>query len=386
MNLQSLHVLVVGAATGGSATALLLARAGATVTLVERFTQHNAVGAGLALAANGRAVLDALGLGPALGSMLESPGARVTNARGRTLAVPPAGARIGVITRSRLQDVLVDAVLAEPRIACRFGTTLEHATPDGTVVLAAGDQRHTEQFDLVIGADGIHSRVRESGAFGAHVRRTGVRYLRALVPVDVSEAIEAWTPAGLFGAVPIDGGAYLYASCAAPAVTRAIHARDLEALRAAWSAAYPPAARLLAAVPRFEDLLIHEVVRVDCARWHDGRLALLGDAAHAMAPNLGQGANSALVDAAVLVRALRTAPDIAAALADYGARRQQKVRAVADTAQRLGRLADVVHPLARGLRDRVLMPVVGLLPTGRQLDLLLQESPETLLNFARHTS
>jgi 2-polyprenyl-6-methoxyphenol hydroxylase-like FAD-dependent oxidoreductase len=383
MQLDRLNILVVGAATGGAATALLLARSGARVTLVERFARYAPLGAGLALAANGRAVLEGLGLGPALGASVETSALRVTDAEGRTLAAPPAGARLMVVRRSVLQELLLDAVLAEPGITCRFGTTVERAFPDGRVELVDGVTTTTECFDLVIGADGMHSRVRAGGAFGARVHHTGIRYLRTIVPVPVGEGTEAWTPAGLFGAAPIDGGTYLYASCRSPALADAIDQRDLRALRAAWSAAYPRSARLLAEVARFDDLLIHEVVCVACARWHDGRLVLVGDAAHAMAPNLGQGANSALVDAAVLVDALRSAPDVATGLARYDARRRAKVRAVANTAKRLGRFAELTHPLARALRDRVLMPLVRLLPVDRQLRALLQESPETLLHIAR---
>jgi 2-polyprenyl-6-methoxyphenol hydroxylase-like FAD-dependent oxidoreductase len=328
-------------------------------------------------------VLDALGLGPALTSVMESPGLRVTDARGHTLLTPPAGSRIGIITRSRLQEVLLDALLAEPRVRCRFGTTLERADRDGTVVLSDTNGAHTERFDLVVGADGVHSKVRASGNFGARMRRTGIHYLRALVPVTVNEGTEAWTPVGLFGAVPVDGGAYVYASCASATLAKAIVQRNLPGLVDAWRSAYALAGELLGSVTRFEQLLIHEVVRVDCDRWHDERIVLVGDAAHAMAPNLGQGANSALVDAAVLFDALREAPDLATGLADYAARRQHKVRHVADTAERLARLADLAHPLLRLLRDRVLMPVVNRLPSDQQLRAVMQESPETLARMCR---
>lgn len=380
--LSQLKILVAGAATGGAATALLLARAGAQVTIVERVREPRAIGAGLALAANGRAVLDALGLGPALETarMLTSP--RITDARGRTIALPPAGSGIAVVTRARLQEVLIDALLAEPRVTCRFGVTLERAKADGTVVLR--DETITnERFDLVIGADGVHSRVRASGDFGARLTETGIRYLRALVAVKVAEATEAWTPAGVFGAVPVEGGTYIYASCGTAALARAVVARDLDALRDAWGEAYAPARALLAGVARFEDLLVHEVLRVDCARWSSGRVVLLGDAAHAMAPNLGQGANSALVDAVVLVDSLRSATDLDSGLRAYEARRRANVRRVAERAGQLGRLAEQVHPVVRAMRDRVLMPVLARLPQEGQLNMLLQEPPEALYRMGR---
>lgn len=363
--------------------ALLLARSGARVTVVERLDKHSQVGAGLALAANGRAVLEGLGLGPALAITDDSPGLRIIDANGRTLALPPKGARFTVITRAKLHETLTDALFAEPRITCRFGTELLIAKRDGSVVLKHKETESNEQFDLVIGADGVHSRVRDGGQFGVRVRPTGIRYLRAMIPFEVDEGTEAWTSAGIFGAAPSDGGTYIFSSCASPALARAIARRDLDALHASWGAVYQRASQLLMGVRSFDDLLIHEVVRVDCNRWYDGQLVLLGDAAHAMAPNLGQGANSALVDAAVLVDALRSARDIESALITYNTRRRGKVRAVANAAERIGNLAELMHPVARALRDRVLMPLVSLLPEKRQLDALLQESPETLLRIGR---
>jgi 2-polyprenyl-6-methoxyphenol hydroxylase-like FAD-dependent oxidoreductase len=129
----------------------------------------------------------------------------------------------------------------------------------------------------------------------------------------------------------------------------------------------------------FDELLQNEVLRVECARWHDGRLVLLGDAAHAMAPNLGQGANSALVDAAVLLDELRRCETLGDGLAAYQRRRQKAVRRVADASSRLGRLAEVTHPVARTMRDRLLMPVVGLFASAKATALLLQEPTDTLL-------
>ena len=129
--------------------------------------------------------------------------------------------------------------------------------------------------------------------------------------------------------------------------------------------------------------MIHPVRRVDCERWHDGALVLVGDAAHAMAPNLGQGANSALVDAAVLLDELRRAADLPAALAAYEARRRPAVRWVADTADRLGALAEWTHPAARWLRDRLLMPAVARFAPATDPARVLQEDRGTLLAIGR---
>lgn len=385
MRPADLHVLVVGAATGGSATALLLARAGARVTLLERVAEPRAVGAGIAIAENGLAVLESLGLGPALEPARAVHGVRITDADGRTLLEPPRPApRVVMLRRSTLQRVLLDAVLAEPRITARFGREVVRADRSGTVTFrtAAGEEESLHA-DLVIGADGVHSLVRASGAFGARTRSTGIRYLRALVAPGLATGCEAWTPAGVFGSFAVDNGTYLYASCGTPECREALERRDLGALREAWGRAYGPARRLLGAVPSWDALLVNEVVRVDCARWSDGRLALLGDAAHAMAPNLGQGANSALVDGAVLLDELRRAATLDQALAAYGARRRPAVRRVADTSARLGALAERTHPAARWVRDRVLLPVAARLTSGRTTAAVLQEPAQRLLAIGR---
>src|SRR5215207_11739028 len=122
MHLADLHV-IVGGATGGGSAALLLARAGACVTLVERIAQPRAVGAGIAIAENGMAVLESLGLAPALDAAREVRGMRITDAAGRTLLAPPHPApRVIMARRATLQGVLLDAVAAEPRIERMFGT------------------------------------------------------------------------------------------------------------------------------------------------------------------------------------------------------------------------------------------------------------------------
>jgi 2-polyprenyl-6-methoxyphenol hydroxylase-like FAD-dependent oxidoreductase len=386
MDLSHLKIVVVGGATGGCAAALLLARAGARVQLIERVAEPRAVGAGIALAENGHAVLQSLGLEPALSVARPVDGVRITDAKGRTLLVPPRPTpRISMLRRSTLQQILLDAVAGEARIEGRFGTEVVDARSDGTVTVRslATDEEETIQADLIIGADGVHSCVRWCGTFDARIRQTGLHYMRALVDEGVATGVEAWTGAGVFGSFAVDGGIYLFASCGTAECRAALLARDLDALRAAWARAYAPAGELLAAVRSWDQLIINEVIRVDCRRWVDGRLALLGDAAHAMAPNLGQGANSALVDASVLLDELRNAPDVPSALASYESRRKPAVRHVADAAQRLGQVSELTNPVARWTRDHLLAPIVNMLATERATNAVLQESPRRLLAIGR---
>jgi 2-polyprenyl-6-methoxyphenol hydroxylase-like FAD-dependent oxidoreductase len=387
MVLTGLNVIVCGGATGGCAAALLLARAGANVTLVERVAEPRAIGAGIAIAENGLAVLESLGLIDALAVARPVTEVRIVDAAGRTLLAPRGEPpRAVMVRRSTLQGILLDAVAAEARIERRFGTEVLSATPAGEVTARGETGQFNLRGDLVIGADGVHSRVREGGNFGARVRSTGIRYVRMLLESEVATGTEAWTPAGLFGAFAVDGGTYAFASCGTRSLGSALDARDLAAFRTTWSRAYPASAKVLAGLREFDELLQNEVIRVDCARWYDGRLVLLGDAAHAMAPNLGQGANSALVDAAVLLDELRREETIEAGLAAYQRRRRNAVKRVSDASSRLGRLAEVTHPLPRTMRDRVLLPIVGLFATTKATSLLLQEPTDTLRTLGRNAA
>lgn len=359
MKLDDLEVVVAGAAIGGAAVALLLAEAGANVLLVERVAEPKAVGAAILLQPNGLGVLYGLGLEPTLRAQgVELREGSIVDAASRAILaapVPDFGSGLDhalVIRRSDLLAALLERVAAHPRIATRFGTTVTAATVNGHVTLDAAGRPDTLVADLVIAADGVHSALRDGGRFDARLT-PGVEYVRALGPHRPLPAImEYWTSCGLFGAASLRDATYFYASCGAPALADAVARRDLSAFRTAWAAALPLAGELLSQLSSFDQLLVNRVERVDCRRFADGRLVLLGDAAHAMSPNLGQGANSALVDAAVLTDALRRAPELGSALLTYDARRRPAVRTIQDTADRLARICEWRAPLAQGLRNR----------------------------------
>jgi len=356
MGLTDRHVAVVGGGIAGAATALLAARAGARVTLLEQRGQPFAADTGIVLQANGLAVLYGLDLDERLlrrGVPLSS--LRLADARGRTIVeVPVPRFAEGldhalVLRRTELTMALFDLIAAEPGIACRFDAQVVEAAASGELTYLCAGATQRLVADVVVGADGVHSAIRRHGGFDARLGM-GKRYVRGLGS-DVGQdrrMTEYWTGLGIFGVAPLRHGCYFYASADPPPLAHALGRRDLGAFREMWSRALPLAGDILAGVDHVEDAF---VVRVDCKRWTSGRIVLVGDAAHGMPPNLGQGAGSALADAAVLVWELAQPGDIADALTRYEARRRPAVRAVQKIAGLLARLSDVGAVGLRAIRD-----------------------------------
>jgi 2-polyprenyl-6-methoxyphenol hydroxylase-like FAD-dependent oxidoreductase len=363
------HVVVVGAGIGGLAASLVLSRVAKQVTLVERAEHPAEVGAALALQANGMAVLTRLGLLPSVARA----GARIDrmdirNASGQVLLttnMPDFGGGLDhaiAVRRTDLHQLLLDAVLGGGSVLARFGCTLLSADPGGSVVVQSSpsnggaEAATTLHADLVVGADGVSSAVRNKGGFHSKLS-AGSSYVRAIVEAPGNPWFEEfWTPLGSFGRAPLGGDTtYLWAAAHSPVVADAVSRRDLRSFAEQWRRVLPLAGELLAQVSSFDDLLLNTVRRVDCRPWFSGRLVLVGDAAHAMAPNLGQGANSALSDAVALAEALATTSSIPTALERYDNQRRPVLRRVQDVAGILQRLCNLRQSTAIRIRDAALI-------------------------------
>jgi 2-polyprenyl-6-methoxyphenol hydroxylase-like FAD-dependent oxidoreductase len=362
------HAVVVGAGIGGLAASLVLSRVATRVTLLERAERPSEVGAALALQPNGMTVLDRLGLLPAV----EAASARIDrmdirSVSGRRLLtawIPDLGAGLDhaiAVPRTNLHRLLLEAVAAVASIEPRFGWTAVSADSSGAVTITSPAENGqyggstSLRADLVVGADGVNSAVRSTGGFQSRVS-PGSSYVRAIVRGRASPWFEEyWTPLGSFGHAPLGGDlVYFWAAAHVGAAAEAVSRRDLRAFCQVWRQVLPVAADRLESVSSFDDLLVNTVRRVDCWRWFSGRLVLLGDAAHAMPPNLGQGANSALVDGVVLAEELTRAPSVRDALAGYDKRRRPLTRRLQKTAEMLQRLCGIERVTTMRARDALL--------------------------------
>ncbi len=341
---RSHRIAVVGAGTAGMATAVFLHRAGHRVTLFERVATPGPVGAGLLLQPTGLRVLERLGLVDSI----RKTGARIdrlygTTANGRPvldLRYADAGAGVhGIgIHRGALGSALWSAVQASG-IMLRPGTSVDAIDQRADhVALRHSASPTPDEFDLAVIADGTFSQLRGRLDIGASVdvypwgawwtiladpqnQHGGVLrqvYRRAdrmlgVMPVGLSPAAPASaTPAPhvtLFWSVRRDAEA-------------ALRGRGLAAWKDEVLTLAPDCDELLAQVEDSSQLVFATYADVRMYPWHDRRVVVIGDAAHATSPQLGQGANLALVDAAVLARCVAANSSVEAALAAYSAARR----------------------------------------------------------------
>ncbi len=359
------RAIVVGAGIGGLTAALALRAVDIDVLVLERAEELSEVGAGISLWPNAIKVLRDLGIGTAIekaGRPIEGGGLwdwRGRRIKGDTSAefVERFGAPLVMIHRGVLQRLLRAAL---PGQTIRHGAEVGAGDQDGHHVHARLVTGGRETGDLVIGADGLHSRVRTAVAraepplWSGLVAWRGIAELDALPGPATLRPGEHWGPGALFGMARVDDErAYWWTSArasfegASPNLERAALATRL----GDWAAPIP---QLVRATPASRIIRTGLYDRDPESRWSTGLIALLGDAAHPMLPFLGQGACQAIEDAAVLADSLRRGSgDLAGALELYARRRYKRVGWVVKRSRSLGRVAHLSGGLSATARNAV---------------------------------
>ncbi len=353
------RILIVGGGMGGLCLAVALDRQGfdpEVAEIVERSATWPVAGAGIALHANGVRVLRTLGLGePIERASGRLPRYSFMDRSGELLCSTDLERFWGdvgpclAITRVRLEEILV-AVTRSPH---RLGVALTGLRQDRERVEASFSDGSTGEYDLVVGADGIYSTVRRLAIWPVSPGYAGTMAWRSVIPsrpAGVDHLMVLLGDGRFFGLVPVgEGHTYGFAGLDAERFDEPVAGR-LERFRAHFAGFGGAVPEYLAALQSDEQLHFGPVEWVDLDRWHDGRVVLIGDAAHAAPPHMGEGGSMAMEDAVVLAESLRTADTVAGALDRYVERRRRR----AGWVQEQSRIASKAWVLPPAVRDGVL--------------------------------
>jgi 2-polyprenyl-6-methoxyphenol hydroxylase-like FAD-dependent oxidoreductase len=347
------RVIVVGGGIAGLSAAIGLRRSGHGVLVLERAPRIDPIGAGLTLFANAMSALDRLGIRDAVAAQ-GAPAKRsaILTSEGRELAQVPQDLLEGTIAihRADLQRELA-AAAGEVRLGAEITAVEQHA--DGVVV--RGGDGSKERGDLLVGADGLSSVIRSAIA-DVRPRYAGYTAWRGVSPVPVGSGrlTESWGVGERFGLVDIGRGrTYWFATKNAPeGQPDEPEGKKAEILRrfAGW---HDPIAAIADSVDEGA-ILRNDVYYLEpLPRWSEGRVVLVGDAAHATTPGVGQGAAQAMEDAVVLSDRFARSGDLAAALGEYEAIRRPRTEAVLKLSRRADRAAQLASPLGWRLRNAI---------------------------------
>jgi 2-polyprenyl-6-methoxyphenol hydroxylase-like FAD-dependent oxidoreductase len=366
------QVVIIGGGIAGQALALFLDKAGLASTVYEAYGDSHGVGGGLGLAPNGMNVIAALGLADKLkarGSLaLES---YFRDERGRLLARHDNGGdRYGQPLMSMMRSD-VHAVLAEEisarQIPVHHGKRLdwiEQGTDGVTAHFADGTQA---QGDLLIGADGVHSRTRQQVMPDApqpeFVGITGIGGAIALSdmpefsPHDAQSFTFTFGPDGFFGHCGGSAGEAMWWSNLPrdmPYTAEELKSLSPDVLRRQlqqrYAGYYEPIPSLIARTKNIIALNVFDIQSLPS--WHRGRVMLIGDAAHAVSPNAGQGASLALEDAMMLAKLLRDCGTVdAAAFQRFERDRTPRVERIVAAGRRYASDKTIVSPFRSKIRN-----------------------------------
>lgn len=378
-----MRVLIIGGGIGGLATAIGLRAQGCEPAVFEQAPQLREVGAGLSLWPNALRAADCLGVGEALrreaipegqGGLRSWKGVLLSAMNGDRLRADLGDVTV-IIHRAEFLALLHKALRGVP---ITLGARLLRVTQHSAGVVAHFADGSEAKGDVLIGADGLRSTVRD-GLFGSRPPiYAGYTSWRAVVDFDHAN-LKAGISIGRgaqVGLVPMSRDrVYWFATQNVPEGEAPLPGGDKHGLLEVFRDWHAPIPDVIRAIDEGA-LLRHDLYDRDpITKWGHGRVTLLGDAAHPMTPNLGQGACQALEDAVVLAHCLRSISDPIEALRSYARRRVERANAMVRQSRNLGRILQLNHGLLCWMRDCVFASSVFSRTQVRQLQKMVAFEP-----------
>lgn len=327
-------VAIAGAGIAGFAAAAALARKGFDVRVYERSDEPREFGAGIYLKENSLPVFDALGVGEELAARgVRIRAARIVDETGAIIVNRSVeNERLIVALRADVHNLLREAAM-EAGAELVTGRTVTGADRDGRLLFDDGE---SVEADLVIGADGQHSAVRESLGLTRVKGLLGDGATRVVIPrteADEAYSTEYWSGQHRVGVAPCSAD-LTYAFIIGPEHEERVRRLPLD--REYWTELFPHLKHVFDRVA--DDVGVHHAhPYVECTSWAAGRVAIIGDAAHAQPPNFGQGAGVAIAAAAQMAEILAGTSDISEGLLEW----ERQTRPGIDMVQRLTTVYDI---------------------------------------------
>lgn len=352
------RAIIIGGGIGGIAAGIALQKIGWQVAIYEQAPDMREAGAGIALWANAIRALDQLGVADAVRALHPpAPNGGIYTWRGQPLVTASAqelAQRVGeisvVIHRAQLLHILRQGLNDMPIHLNRRCVGVSQTTDSA---IASFDDGSTEHGDILIGADGIRSVVRRQMIDDGEPTYAGYTSYRATVPFDHTQVMagEYIGCGSRFGIAPMnDGQLYWFATRNAPAGERGSPEDEHTRLQTIFQDWCRPIRAIVATTPA-TSILHHDIAdRTPIPHWSTGRITLIGDAAHPMTPNMGQGGCQALEDAVVLGKSIDAEHNIIAALQRYEKRRIPRTSKIVVQSRRIGQMAQWSHPALCTLR------------------------------------
>lgn len=354
---------ILGGGICGLTTAIALHKIGIRAEVFESAAQFRPLGAGLLLAANAVRGFQKIGIAEKIvsrGRLL--PAFSIFDDQGKTITSADAtriGQKYGLHNFAIHRADLHDALAAElDPTQLHTGKRAVGFSKHGEKTVVRFDDGTTYETDFLLAAEGIHSAIRQQVLPASKPRYAGQTCWRGVVDAgSVSQAFasETWGAAGRFGIVPLAGNRiYWFAVADAPQNDPAMRACRVADLQQMFGKFHDPVPQVLAQT-RDADLIWNDIIDLrPLPRFAFGNTLLLGDAAHATTPNLGQGACQAIEDAVVLADELAKNHDPATAFLAFEKRRLKRTKAIVTQSWTLGKMAHWKSPLLISLRNSLL--------------------------------
>ncbi|MCB0284739.1 MAG: FAD-dependent monooxygenase [Calditrichaeota bacterium] len=356
-------IIIIGAGIAGLSTAIALDKKGKKPFVYEAAAEIKAVGAGIGMGANAMMAFDHLGIKEEViahakildsFTILDQNGTAITKTDFNSL-----NKKYGVsnfsIHRAKLHKILLSK-FGQGKVLINKKVLKINQKKD-SVTIQFNDGTETESR-YVIAADGIHSQIRKSLLPKSTARYAGYSCWRGVIKnknLTITESSETWGSAGRFGIVPLpENELYFFACVNGPSDNQRFQNYTIDDLREIFKNFHDPIQQILQQT-KPENLIwndINDIRPLD--NFAFGNIVLIGDAAHATTPNLGQGACQAIEDAVILADEIQKNTDYRKAFVSFEKRRLKRTKFVIETSGRIGKIAQLSNPLMILLRNTFL--------------------------------